>query len=425
MAWVFDEGSAKSYPAGVEVSVVPARMLAARCGARAMIAGGHSGPSMVVEVEINSVGQYFRGEADSTFFLPLDSYLAQSPVGRVLPAARMGAWRYRGVQLLLPRDVNPVGLMYRADLFSAAGVDVGRCANWGAFIAGCQRYEAFWAAHGQPQRRAFELPRGNASAVLVILQQRGVRLIDLMGAPRLTDERVVSTLMAYGRWLASGVGANPERTIVDTAEALQDGRLGALLTPDWRAGQLRRAAPELFKGGEVRLRGLPVFSASDVPADAPTASWGGTGVGIPRDTPSPLMSWKMIEALYLDRESNERRWEETGVLPAVTTLWVQGLGVRGQGLAVGGAGGEWGAGGILGDPFVPLAMRLPMTGASSVITPRLQMELNGIVGELRRRLGRESSVGREDQVGAAGGAEAWLRGALREAEGRLGRELAQ
>lgn len=352
--------------------------------------GGHAGASLVVEAEVTSVGQYFRGEPDATFFLSLDSYLAQSEIWKRLPASRLRPWQYKGRQLLLPRDVNAVGLTYRADLFAQAGVDVEACATWESFFAACEKYEAYWAARGEPWRKAVEFPRGNASAVTVMLQQRGVPVVGMLQDVQLGDARVCDTLLAYAGWAATGVGANPARTILDTSTEVSEGRVAALLTADWRWGQLRKGVGPGV-AAQLRTRGLPKFAE----ADAPTGTWGGTGIGIPRDTPSPLMSWRVIEALFADRERAERRWEETGVVPCVTSMWREGPLSR--------------------DPFAVLAARAPQGWRSTPVWPRAQFELNGIVGGACRRYAE----------GGRGAAAAWLGPALAEAQERLARELAQ
>ena len=62
---------------------------------------------------------------------------------------------------------------------------------------------------------------------------------------------------------------------------------------------------------------LPRFD----PDDARTASWGGTMIGIPRRAKNPELSWKLIQALYLDHEAIDYRRKTNSILPPIRKYW--------------------------------------------------------------------------------------------------------
>jgi arabinosaccharide transport system substrate-binding protein len=95
-----------------------------------------------------------------------------------------------------------------------------------------------------------------------------------------------------------------------------NGDLCALVTPDWRAGYLRRYGLKNISG-KTAMMPLPVFE----PGDAPTGSWGGTMAGIPRRCPDPQTAFNLIMYLYSSKEGVTARWEDTMILPSVTDLW--------------------------------------------------------------------------------------------------------
>ncbi len=119
--------------------------------------------------------------------------------------------------------------------------------------------------------------------LLAMLQQRHVELVDADGTPHLTDPAVVDTVCWYAR-----AAAGPDRIGTDTNPApggaaadLAPGDVAALVLADWAVADLERSAPSL--AGQLAMVPLPRFG----PADARTASWGGTMAGIPRFCPRP------------------------------------------------------------------------------------------------------------------------------------------
>jgi ABC-type glycerol-3-phosphate transport system substrate-binding protein len=69
--------------------------------------------------------------------------------------------------------------------------------------------------------------------------------------------------------------------------------------------------------GKLRLIPLPKFDA----ADAPTATWGGTMFGIPRNCRDPDAAWKLMETLLLTEEAAASRRRHTSVLAPMVEQW--------------------------------------------------------------------------------------------------------
>ena len=327
--WVFDESHAASYrnpgPNGasltrlyqqrtgqsVEVKLIPSRALDARL--ISLFHAGRNGRELpdVVEVEIASVGKYFRGSPGSVPFLPLDRYLRQSGLDIRLVANRLAPYTKDGVIFGIPADVHPVTITYRRDLFDQAGVDLASAQTWEQFHDRCLDFESYWRNAGEAKRRAMELSRTGASDLMMLLLQRGVNLVDEAGQVHLADRRVASTLAFYAQMVAG------RRAIAEGAAAgsllwvrdLADGRLCAALTPDWRIRYLREMAPEL--SGKLAMMPLPRFE----PTDAPTSTWGGTMLGIPRNVANPDAAWALLDFLLASPEGLAARREHTDILP--------------------------------------------------------------------------------------------------------------
>jgi len=128
-----------------------------------------------------------------------------------------------------------------------------------------------------------ELISRSSEFVEIMLQQRHINLLDSENHIALSNPEVAQTIAFY-TGLTTGPGqiggdASPggERWTNDVS----NGDLCMLLTPDWRASELRENEPELK--GKLAMMPLPRFESDD----APTASYGGTMMGIPKQCTNP------------------------------------------------------------------------------------------------------------------------------------------
>jgi arabinosaccharide transport system substrate-binding protein len=387
----------------------------------------------VVEIRQDALGRYLGPAADQIGFLPLNDLLATTGERMIASVEAPGAagqsarlasdgkvythdgrhWRpdpgkpagdrwidrivhqrfapytKAGQIFGLPHDVHPVTLTYRADLFAAAGVDLetptaGRdFVTWADFQQRCLRFQAYWRGRGVADRWAVDLFAANADVLAALLLQRGVNLIDPDGRGgegggggrvRLTDPVVVDTLTFY-----AGLVAGPGRVSADATAGgvgalcrdLEAGTVCALVTPDWRIPDLRTGAPGL--AGKLRMTRLPKFEA----ADAPTSTWGGTMIAIPRKCQDPQKAWRLVEAVYLSEPGMTAQARDLGILPAVADFWTSPAVRRPDPLF----GGQ-----IVNDLYVELAPLIPtqhLTPDTAYATSALGYALSQAVGAVR------------------------------------------
>jgi arabinosaccharide transport system substrate-binding protein len=302
----------------VGVELIAQRALDARLISSFLARGakGSSGPDLV-EIDLASIGKYFRPPVNEVGLLPLNDFLALSEFKDKIVPARLAPWSRHGLIFGIPRDVHPVTLTYRKDLFDEAGVDLSSAATWAEFAEMGLQYQKYWAAHGYPRRRAMELYTTQSEELLLMLLQRRINIVDDQNQVHLADPLVAQTLAFYAM-LAAGERAISADTIPSTNFAyrdLADGAIGAMITPDWRVGYLKQYAPEL--AGKLRMMALPVFDESD----APTSTWGGTMMGIPRSAKNPAQSWKLLEYLCLSPEGLAARHRYSDIIPPVRERW--------------------------------------------------------------------------------------------------------
>jgi arabinosaccharide transport system substrate-binding protein len=151
-----------------------------------------------VEIDLGSIGRYFRPPVGQVGFLPLNNYLENTGfreinslddagqagwharlrgdgriyrfdgarwlsdpsrarpdawIDRILPS-RLALWSKDGVVFGIPHDVHPTLLCYRADLFGQAGVAIESPKTWDDFQEKCLQFQQYWAARGYPRRHA-------------------------------------------------------------------------------------------------------------------------------------------------------------------------------------------------------------------------------------------------------------------------------
>jgi arabinosaccharide transport system substrate-binding protein len=268
---------------------------------------------LLVEIEIGSVGKYFRGTVDDVPFLPLTARLKNSGWLDRISATRLATWSTGGEIFGVPLDMHPVALVYRKDLYDTAGVHPDEARTWQEFGEMCLKFEAFERRNGRATR-AIAMLQTSSDVVQMMLQQRRVDLVDETNQVHLADERVAATVAFYAQLVAGKkrVSANPSPGPGRWAEDLARGDVAMVVAPDWTIEQLRPFAAQL--NGRLAARPLPVFE----PSDAATASWGGTMVAIPRACENPDAAWALLEKLYLRDQTSE----SPPVVSAVIGSWV-------------------------------------------------------------------------------------------------------
>jgi arabinosaccharide transport system substrate-binding protein len=275
----------------------------------------------VVEVEISSVGKFFRPPVDQIGFLPWNDYLRRTGLIEEFSAARMAVWSKDGQIFGLPQDIHPVSLTYRKDLYDEAGIDPSTAHTWPALQADCIAFDRYWHGHGQPQYHAMELASHTTDQLDLMLQQRGISLLDGDNHVHVADPRVAETIAFYTSMVtgprAMSADANPggQRWADDVVK----GDICMLCTPDWRASELKQDESDQLQG-KLAMMPLPMFQAGE--DDAPTASWGGTMMAIPRSCKHPEEAQKLALYLTTDPEAlKANRLVDFDLIPPLPGRW--------------------------------------------------------------------------------------------------------
>lgn len=414
--WIFAEGHAAIFRDGdgqspalvdryhqstgrrVDVQLLSYRALEMRLLSMMLSPQSASDVPDVVAIEISSVGKFFRAPVDDVGLLPLNDYLRRSGWDQRLLSARLAPYSKGGVAFGIPYDVHPLAIAYRADLFEEAGVDLSAATTWPAFHEACLRAQRAWQAAGHTDRVAMELATNTVEWLLCMLMQRGINPIDDRDRVFLDDARVADTVAFYARLVAGpdAIGAPSASGGGGYRDIIED-RRAAWFCPDWRPMYMKTYAPRL--AGKVRLMPLPRFD----PTDAPTATWGGTMFGIPRNSRDPDAAWALLESLLLTDPAVEARRRKTSVLPPVTSQWDDPAYATPD---------PYFGGQRTMRLYVELARQLPERYVTP-FTPLAQTQLTGVLAKAMRAV--ESGRDRDLQLQC----RAWLRTAAAELERRV------
>lgn len=277
--------------------------------------GGEKVPDLA-EIEIGSVGKYFRPPVDEVGFLPLNDFLKESGWYDQIVKTRFAPWSKQGTIYGVPHDLHPTTITYRKDLFDEAKVDLAAAKTWPEFQECCLKFQRYWRERGK-DRLSIGFSATTADNVVIMLLQRHVNLVDDQNRVFINHPKVAETLRAYAYMVAGprriGTDFNPA-----PGQNYRDIALGdicGMITPDWSAGYMKIYGADLK--GKVAMMPLPRFD----PEDARTASWGGTMMGIPRRAKNPKESWKLLQSLYLDHEAIDYRRRTNAILPPIRKYW--------------------------------------------------------------------------------------------------------
>lgn len=286
-------------------------------------ASGETVPDLC-EIEIGSIGKFFRAPIDDVGLLPLNDFLERSGSSDRILNSRLSLWSKidprTGKRIIfgVPDDVHPTTLTYRKDLFDQAGLDPTQPQTWQEFQTICLKLQNYLASHGHPGARGMELSSTNPNQLVMMLLQRHVNLVDASNRVHLADPKVAQTITFYAQLITGpdAIGADTSSAGGLWARDLLLGDVCCILTPDWRAGNISQYAPGLAQ--KLRMMPLPRFDSDD----APTSTTGGTMVGIPRACKNPGLAWQLLEFLYLSPQASVARLSVgTDIVPPQPALW--------------------------------------------------------------------------------------------------------
>lgn len=273
----------------------------------------------VVEVEITSIGRFLKGAIDEIGFVDLRPRLEAEGWMEKLVVSRFTPWSYKGKIFGLPHDLHPVVLLYRDDLFKAAGVEMTEIETWDDFIVAGRNATRDLDGDGETDQYAIVLDRRTESDFFNILLQRGAGFFDAEGNVVIDSDIAVETLEfftslfnehkiatpVYGTW--HGDPSN--------FAAMQDDKILSILAPDWYVGILKSQVPQM--SGKWKAIAMPAWEQGE----RRTTTRGGTMVGITKQCKNIDLAWELLKFTYFDKAGLINRYETTRIIPPLKAAW--------------------------------------------------------------------------------------------------------
>lgn len=272
----------------------------------------------VMEVERNFVPQAFTGPIEDVGFVDLTDRLKEEGLYNQINEPSFAPWTSRGRIFGLPHDVHPMMLVYRADLFEEAGIDLAAVQTWDEFA---RVVRPMVKDRNGDQITDYVISIWSTGAyrdqLEALLLQAGGALFDehdQMQVNTETNARVLATLTS---WMVG-----PDRIAVDAPEfdpqgnkMKLDGRVLVSLMPDWLGGVWQMDMPGL--SGKLKVMPLPAWE----PGGRRTSVWGGTMLGLARTSDDPENSWEFAKHLYLSEELAHGLYTNSMIISPVKSYW--------------------------------------------------------------------------------------------------------
>jgi arabinosaccharide transport system substrate-binding protein len=268
----------------------------------------------LVEVEISSAGTFFRGPVKNIGFVDLTERIRAEGLDKKMVAARFAPYTSRGHIFGLPHDVHPVMLGYRKDIFDKEGIDVSQIETWDDFIKVGQKLTI------PDKRYMVEMSDTGRDQIEICLFQRGGGYFDADGNLIFDNETAVETM----KWYVPLVAKNSKTKIGNNlsssfgaviAQGMEQGYFLCIFMPDWRSKGFEQDTGKMR--GKMALMPLPAVTKGG----PRTSTWGGTMIGITKQSKNQDLAWKFAKHLYLNERDLAERFADTNILPPVRAAW--------------------------------------------------------------------------------------------------------
>ncbi|WP_100404709.1 ABC transporter substrate-binding protein [Bacillus solitudinis] len=270
------------------------------------LSSGGSGLPDVVQVEnnrINSFTDQFPDAFANLTDMGYDEYDAAFPEGKWA-----GLKDVDGNIIAMPRDLGPVGVMYRTDIFEEAGVDPEAIETWDDYIeAGKQVVEHTGNAF---------LGMYDDNLFRILLQQQGSYYFtnDEDGHLNLTSEEAANASELLTELKDAGLIAYTDNWDGQVA-AMKNGQVATHPDAVWWSGTMLEQMPEL--SGNWGMFELPAFEEGGVRA----SNNGGSALAIPSNSNNKVAAYMFAEFATTNIEAQTLSLQNRGLFPSLLAAY--------------------------------------------------------------------------------------------------------
>lgn len=211
----------------------------------------------------------------------------------------------------LPWDSAPVGMFYRKDLFSAAGIDPNSIKTWDDFIV-----EGKKITKAPNQYMTLMSKKSDVGDFFqTLLCQFGGSEYDVNGNLTFNSPEGIKTINLMKKILDSGVAADIGWWTPEFYAGIKNGQIATLTTGVWMGGQIETTAPD--QSGKWGVMPIPATNIGGVRS----AVRGGSNLSITTRSKKVEMAWKYIEFALANKESQLKMFRNFSIFPALKTVY--------------------------------------------------------------------------------------------------------
>jgi multiple sugar transport system substrate-binding protein len=273
---------------------------------RTAIQSGQGAPD-VAQVELQFVNSFTVGE---------NSLLDLTPYAPATLKDSYAEWiwsqvNFNGGLWGLPQDTGPMGLLYREDLFSDAGIEVPK--TWDDFAAAAESY------HGKNAKSYLSNVSPNGPGEFVAyLWQAGVRPFGYDGAQTvkvdLANEEAKKVAKFWGDQVTAGTLSNDPGGTDSWYQSVANGRFASWPVAAWGPTNLQGTAAKT--SGKWRAADLPQWDASKMVS----GNWGGSTDAVLKLSKNPIAASQLALFINTNKESALKLANELFLFPAMNEI---------------------------------------------------------------------------------------------------------
>jgi multiple sugar transport system substrate-binding protein len=274
---------------------------------RTAIQSGQGAPD-VTQMEYQYIPSFTLGEQgsllDLTPYVPADlqSQYPEWVWGQV--NVNNGLWG-------IPQDTGPMGLLYRDDLFSEAGIEAP--ATWDEFGAAAETYRS-----KNPKSWLVNVAQNQPGQFVAYLWQAGVRPFTFDGQETvkvdLANDQAKTVAKFFGDLVTNGLATNDADFNDSWYQGLANGKWASLPIAAWGPVFLQGTAGKT--SGKWRASALPQWKAGE----NVSSNWGGSTDAVLKLSKNQIAASQLALWINTDKESALRLANEQFLFPPLTSV---------------------------------------------------------------------------------------------------------
>lgn len=264
------------------------------------LSSGGSGLPDLIQVENNRIHSFTNEFPDA--FVNLSAMGYDEHEDKFAEAKISGLKDDEGNIIAAPRDLGPVGVIYRVDMFEKAGVDPSEIETWEDYIEAGKKVAE--------QNGNYFLGTDGDGLLRIMMQQQGSYYFDEKGNLDITSEAGEKAAQVLQEMKDNDLITFTNNWDGQVA-AMKNGEVATQPGAVWWAGTMLEQMPELT--GQWDMFELPAFEEGGVRA----SNDGGSGLSIPSSSDNKVAAYVFAEFATTDVDSQIKALTNRGLFPAL------------------------------------------------------------------------------------------------------------